>query len=336
MGLDFQVKSLHLPEIALRLDPRRKCSFGFVSHGHADHFGRHERILCSEGTGHILQRRFNVSKDRIDAMAWGEVREIRGHRIELFPAGHICGSAMIRIEKDGESLLYTGDFKTRASLTAEAPIFPQANTLIMETTFGRPQFVFPEVAEVTAKVVNFAKDTLAAKQVPIFYAYSLGKAQEAYAMLTDAEIPVVMAKPVLEMTEAFRDLGIREVPPPVLLEKTIPNGVALIVPPRAGRTRLIRSCKNRRTAMLSGWALTPGSQYRYQVDTVIPLSDHADFPSLLKAVEMVSPKLVYTLHGSTREFATELRRRGYEAWSIYGNDQLELSLDLPEKIRGEK
>ena len=87
--------------------------------------------------------------------------------------------------------------------------------------------------------------------------------------------------------------------------------------------------------MLSGWALTPGSQYRYQVDQVFPLSDHADYPGLLESVEKVSPSLVYTLHGSTREFARDLRARGIEAWSIYGDDQLELleaaSPELPLK-----
>jgi DNA ligase-1 len=88
--------------------------------------------------------------------------------------------------------------------------------------------------------------------------------------------------------------------------------------------------------MLTGWALTSGAQYRYRVDTLFPLSDHADFPGLLEAVEKVSPKLIYTLHGSTREFATELRARGHDAWSIYGNDQLELfgKEELPNFTEG--
>ncbi|MEN8735726.1 MAG: ATP-dependent DNA ligase [Akkermansiaceae bacterium] len=324
MGLEFQVKGLRLPELGLALDPHRPTTWAFVSHGHADHFARHEKILCSEGTGHILNKRYRVSKDRIQTLAWRQALEIKGHQIELFPAGHICGSAMIRVEKDGESLLYTGDFKTRDSLTAELPVFPQAHTLIMETTFGRPNFVFPPNEEIRDQIVDFTQSTLDDGEVPIILAYSLGKAQEAYAILTEAGISVVMTKPVVEMTRAFRELGIRDVPEPVLLEKSIPKGVAVIAPPSAVRSTVIRRCKNRRTAMLSGWALTPGSQYRYQVDAVFPLSDHADFPGLLEAVEKVNPKLVYTLHGSTREFAADLRDRGYEAWSIYGDDQLEL------------
>ena len=323
MPLDFEPKSLHFPALGLRLDPHRPASFAFVSHGHADHFARHERVLCSPGTGHILIKRYGISADTIDTLEWGEERIISGHRITLHPAGHITGSAMIRIEHDGQSLLYTGDFKTRPSRTAETPEFPKSDILVMETTFGRPQFVFPPTNEIEKDVIRFARETLDDGETPVLFAYSLGKAQEALAILAKAGIPAVVTKPVSEMTAACRDLGI-VLPEPVLLEKSIPSGVAVVAPPNAVRSRVIRSHKKRRTAMLSGWALTPGSQYRYQVDLVLPLSDHADYPGLLEAVEKVSPSLVYTLHGSTREFAADLRARGIEAWSIYGDDQLEL------------
>ncbi|MGC6426092.1 MAG: ATP-dependent DNA ligase [Akkermansiaceae bacterium] len=324
MGLNFQVKGLRLPELGMALDSHRPVPWAFVSHGHADHFARHDRILCSEGTGHILNKRYRVARERIETLSWETPLEIEGHTIQLYPAGHICGSAMIRVEKEGESLLYTGDFKTRESLTAERPVFPQADMLVMETTFGRPQFVFPSHEDVRGQIVEFTQSAIDDGETPVLLAYSLGKAQEAYAMLAEAGIEVVMTKPVVEMTEAFRALNIREVPEPVLLEKTIPSGVAIIAPPSAVRSTVIRRCKKRRTAMLSGWALTPGAQYRYQVDAVFPLSDHADFPGLIEAVEKVNPRLVHTLHGSTREFAAELRARGIEAWSIYGDDQLEL------------
>lgn len=323
MPLNFDPRFLHLPDLGLRLDPHRPSPFAFVSHGHADHFARHERVLCSKGTGHILVKRYGIKASSIEVLDWGEKKEINGHTITLHPAGHITGSAMIRIEHEGHSLLYTGDFKTRSSRTAETPEFPESDILIMETTFGKPQFVFPPSTDIASEIVRFARETLDDGETPIFFAYSLGKAQEALAILDEAKIRVVMSKPVVEMTEACRDLGIK-LSEPILLEKSIPAGVAVIAPPNAVRSRVIRSLKKRRTAMLSGWALTPGSQYRYQVDQVFPLSDHADYPGLLEAVEKVSPSLVYTLHGSTREFASDLRTRGIEAWSIYGDDQLEL------------
>lgn len=305
------------------LDPHRPKPFAFVSHGHADHFARHKRVLCSPGTGHILVKRYGVKASTIETLDWGEERIIDNHRITLHPAGHITGSAMIRIEAHDQSLLYTGDFKTRSSRTAETPDFPRSDILIMETTFGRPQFVFPPTDEIEKDISRFARETLDDGETPVFFAYSLGKAQEALAILHNAGIKTVVHKTVFEMTEACRDIGV-DLPGPVLLEKSIPPGVAVIAPPNAVRSRAIRSHKKRRTAMLSGWALTPGSQYRYQVDRVFPLSDHADYPGLLESVERVSPSLVYTLHGSTREFARDLRARGIEAWSVYGDDQLEL------------
>lgn len=323
MPLSFDPKSLYFPDLEMWLDPHRPRPFAFVSHGHADHFARHQRVLCSHGTGHILVKRYGVKASTIEALEWGEEKIINDHRITLHPAGHITGSAMIRIEGPDQSLLYTGDFKTRSSRTAETPEFPKSDILIMETTFGRPQFVFPPAGEIEQNISRFARETLDDRETPVFFAYSLGKAQEALAILNAVGIETVVHKTVFEMTRACRDVGV-DLPDPVLLEKTIPPGVAVIAPPNAVRSRAIRSHKKRRTAMLSGWALTPGSQYRYQVDQVFPLSDHADYPGLLESVSKVSPSLVYTLHGSTREFARDLRAQGIEAWSIYGDDQLEL------------
>ena len=323
MPLNFDPKSLYFPDLEIWLDPHRPRPFAFVSHGHADHFARHQRVLCSPGTGHILVKRYGVKASTIEALDWGEERIINDHRITLHPAGHITGSAMIRIEGPDQSLLYTGDFKTRSSRTAEAPEFPASDILIMETTFGRPHFVFPPGDQIEQGIIRFARETLDDGETPVFFAYSLGKAQEALAILHSAGIEVVVHKTVFEMTRACLDIGV-DLPEPVLLEKSIPPGVAVIAPPNAVRSRAIRSHKKRRTAMLSGWALTPGSQYRYQVDQVFPLSDHADYPGLLESVKKVSPSLVYTLHGSTREFACDLRAKGVEAWSVYGDDQLEL------------
>lgn len=321
--LDFHPRSLSLPTLGLRLDPHRPCPFAFVSHGHADHFARHEKIITSVANAHILRKRYSVSNERLLILDWEDQITIDDHRIQLFPAGHITGSAMIRIEHEGESLLYTGDFKTRDSLTAESPVFPKADILAMETTFGLPHYTFPPNENIHVDILTFAKEGLKLGETPIFYAYSLGKAQEVYAILTSARLPVVLNKSVYDMTQAIRETGV-ELDEPTLLEKSIPPGTIVIAPPQFAKTALVKNLKAKRTAMLSGWALTQGAQYRYRVDTLFPLSDHADFPGLLEAVEKVSPKIVYTLHGSTREFASELRARGYDAWSIYGNDQLEL------------
>jgi len=105
------------------------------------------------------------------------------------------------------------------------------------------------------------------------------------------------------------------------------HGHVLIFPPSNGKSLALKKLKVCRTAMLSGWALTPGARFRYQVDEVFPLSDHADHPELLETVELVKPRRVWLVHGYTREFAAELRTRGVEAWTLERDDQLELGIE---------
>ncbi|GAA5482330.1 ATP-dependent DNA ligase [Haloferula sargassicola] len=319
---------LHLTEPDLWLDPHRPKPFAFVSHAHADHFARHERCLCSEATATLLRARYRVAESRIQAVPFHSPIEHAGHRLLLLPAGHIRGSAMLHITRlaDGKSLLYTGDFKTRHGRTAEPAAFRHADTLILETTFALPKYVFPPPLEVEAAVLRFVHGCLDGGEIPILLGYSLGKAQEALALLHEHGIPAVLHAKVAEMTQACRDSGLTNLPEPILLEKTVPPGHAVIAPPNAVRSTVLRRLKNARTAMLSGWAMTPGAAYRYRVDEAIPLSDHADHPGLMECIQRVQPKRVLTVHGYCREFAAELRQRGLDAWSASGKDQLELTL----------
>ncbi len=318
---------LYLPEVDLWLDPSRKHDFAFVSHAHADHFARHDRILTSPPNAHLLRVRYSVTESRLQPLPFYEPLKRFGYTIRLLPAGHIFGSAMLHITRkgDGATLLYTGDFKVRRGLTAEEAVFRTADTLVMETTFGKPQFVFPPVNDVGGEIINFVNQAIDDGCTPVLHAYSLGKAQEAVALLADARIPVVQAPAAAKMTAACREAGCG-LPEPVHFDGHVPPGTCLICPPNALRSDPYQKVKNPRTAMLSGWALVPSSIYRYRVDAIFPLSDHADFPGLLEAVNRVQPKHIVTIHGYTREFAAELRHHGFDAWSVEGNDQLELQL----------
>ena len=319
---------LYLPEADLWLDPHRPRPFAFVSHAHADHFARHEQCLCSDTTGKLLRARYRIADARLLSIPFHSPIEHAGHRLLMLPAGHIRGSAMLHVTRlsDGATLLYTGDFKVRGSRTSEAPTFKHADTLILETTFGLPRYVFPPAMEVEASVLRFVHGCLDGGEIPVLLGYSLGKAQEAVALLHEHGIPMMLHPKVAEMTSACRETGLENLPDPVVLSHPIPAGTAIIAPPNAVRSTAIRRLKNARTAMLSGWAMTPGAAYRYRVDEAIPLSDHADHPGLLECVQRVSPKRILTVHGYTREFAAELRQRGFDAWSASGKDQLELSL----------
>jgi DNA ligase-1 len=320
-------RGLYLPELDFWLDPRDAKESAFVSHAHADHFARHGNALCSALTAKLLRARFNMAEERLEAVEFGAMIDRDGFRLRMLPAGHIAGSAMLHVtrKKDGATLLYTGDFKARRGRTTEAVNFLQADTLIMETTFGLPNLVFPSAMETDAAVMRFVNDALADGETPVLFAYSLGKAQEAVALLAENGIPVLSHPKVAEMTEVCRAAGI-DLPEPVVFEGFGREGHAVVAPPNTVAAKLLRGLKSKRTAMLTGWALQAGAFYRYRAEEVIPMSDHADHAGLHECVTRVRPKRVLTVHGYTKEFAAELRAKGIEAWCAMGGDQLELSL----------
>ena len=321
-------RGLHLPECDLWLDPWDPKPRAFISHGHADHFARHDQAICSDNTASVMRARFGIAEGRLDPLPFQVPRTLDGFRIRLLPAGHAFGSAMIHVTRtrDNATLLYTGDFKTRRSRVAEPVMFVAADTLILETTYGLPAYTFPPQMEVEAAVLRFCNDAIADGETPVLCGYSFGKAQEALALLHEHGIPTALHPTVAEMTRVCREIG-ASLPEPVTLEEDtpVPPGNAVIVPPNSLRSRLVRRLPNTRTAMLSGWALQTGANYRYRVDEVIPLSDHADHPGLHECIQRVRPRRILTVHGYARQFAAELRARGKDAWCAAGGDQLELT-----------
>lgn len=324
-------RGLYLPEPDLWLDPWDAKPHAFVSHAHADHFARHDAVLCSEVSAALLHHRFNLAPHRLEAVAFHVPLLRGGFRLRLLPAGHIPGSAMLHITRlaDNASLLYTGDFKTRRSRTAEAVNFLTADTLVMETTFGLPAYEFPNQMEIEADILRFVADGFADGETPVLLGYSLGKAQEALALLEEHGIPALLHPAAVAMTRACREAGVPGLPEPLEFDGHAPPGHVVIAPPSAVRTDLLRGLKSKRTAMLSGWAMQPGAKYRYRVDAMIPFSDHADFPGLLECIQRVRPRRVLTVHGYAAEFAATLRARQLDAWCATGDDQLELPIQRP-------
>lgn len=322
-------RGIYLPECGLWLDPWDRQECAFVSHAHADHFGAHGTIIASKGTARLIEARFRGAYS-LEPHMFGRAWTWRDHRLMLLPAGHTLGSAQIHVTRlaDGASLLYTGDFKLRGSRTSEPARFAPAETMIMETTFGRPQFRFPSTTRVRNAMIRFCRECLENGEVPVLVAYALGKAQEILAQLAEAGFAWVLHPACFDMTAAYEAQGLNFPPYEKLSEGVDPTGKVLLVPPSAARSQAVRRIRDRRLAMCTGWALTPGAKFRYQVDEVFPLSDHADYGDLLAAVEQVNPKLVLTTHGYASEFACDLRERGVEAWSLGADDQMEFAFGL--------
>jgi Cft2 family RNA processing exonuclease len=132
---------LKLTRIDLAIDVCRRQPRGFISHAHSDHIGRHELAFCTPATAQLYQHR--MGPRRVKDMPYRLTLEWDGMRLTTYPAGHIFGSAMLLAEEDGQSLLYTGDFKLGESATAERAEPPRADILVMESTFGHPQYRLP-------------------------------------------------------------------------------------------------------------------------------------------------------------------------------------------------
>lgn len=317
--------SIYLPQIELWLDAHRPADTAFVSHAHFDHLALHRRVITSQGTARLMATRLPGEREEI-VLPFGESYTFDAEtELTLHPAGHIFGSAMLLARRVGESLLYTGDFKLRPGRSAEKCAPPRADVVIMETTFGLPRYVFPPTVQVMADIIRFCRQTIEDNEVPVLFGYSLGKSQEILSSLADAALPVMLHPQTVKMTRIYEELG-QTFPPYRSFTLTEAAGHVVVCPPQASQSSWLRKIKPRRTAMITGWANDPAAIYRYQCDAVFPLSDHADYADLLRFVELVQPKRVFTVHGFVEEFARTLRERGVEAWALGVDNQLEISL----------
>ena len=331
----FERQAVHLPALRLWLDAHHAVGPAeavFVSHAHSDHTAAHARVIFSPPTQRLMRARVAGRREE-HVLEYGRKNSSAdlgltpsAFDLTLLPAGHIFGSAMSLLEADGGSLLYTGDFKLRPGFNAE-PCKPcGADVLVMETTFGRPRYVFPPAAEVMAGVVTFCRETLAAGATPILLGYSLGKAQDILTGLAASGLPIMVSAPVARMAAVYASFGV-SFPAYTELDPARAAGKVIVAPPGSALTALRQSLGKSRIAVLTGWAMDSGCRYRYQADAAFPLSDHADFTELVEFVQRVAPRRVYTLHGFATDFAAHLRQLGFDARALGHNEQLELPLD---------
>lgn len=319
-------RGVYLPEQDLWLDPWDAKRFAFVSHAHIDHIAPHDQVIVSEGTARFVRSRLPGRRTE-HVLPFRERRTVRGFDLMLLPAGHIFGSAQCFLFVGDETLLYTGDFKLRPGKSAEKAEWRQADTLIMETTFGLPRYRFPPTERVIEQVVTFCRETIDGDQVPVLLGYSLGKAQEILCSLEGAGITPMLHRSVYRMTRIYEEFG-QSFCKYVRYHAHDVAGKVLICPPSANGSAMLEAIPRKRVAMISGWAVDPNAIYRYQVDAAFPLSDHADYLDLIRYVELVQPRRVFTLHGFAAEFARDLRERGVEAWALNKENQMELRLGI--------
>jgi Cft2 family RNA processing exonuclease len=306
-------RGLYLPEIDLWMDstvPRPVC---FVSHAHADHIARHRVMIASPATARLAAARQGAVPTL--ATPFGERRDMGAYAMTLFPAGHCLGSAQALVEREGERLVYTGDFKLRASRTSEPPVVVPCDTLVMEVTFGHPTYRFPSPEEVADRLTAQIDEAFDAGEVPVVLGYELGKAQEALALLVERGYEVAVHSGVMRLVEVYREFGVAFDGPGsyARYERGKLDGKVFLAPPGARKQPMIAALPRKRTIFLTGWGMSASGRFRYGVDAVVPFSDHADYDELLRYVAESGARRVVTLYGDDAFCKAIGRELGVEA-----------------------
>jgi Cft2 family RNA processing exonuclease len=331
-------KSLYVAALDLWIDSMRMRSRCYVSHGHSDHARVHETIVTTPHNAEVCKARLGArgraKQPTLPAVSdefeisyetyhYNEPWLEGDHRLTMFSAGHVLGSAQLLIENEGGRFVYTGDFKLGRAYTCEPAEVKPCDVVLMECTYGRPQYVFPSRDEVEDAMIEFAFKALEDGCAPVFYAYSLGKAQEAMAILGKANIPLTAHGAVFNIARVYEACGV-QLPPYAKYDAATYDGTsALIWPPSGKAVPAALRGKPARRAMLTGWALDRGATFASGADAAFALSDHADFPALLRYLELAQPRKVLLNHG-WRDFVWRLRRMGLDAEYLEEHQQLAL------------
>ncbi len=300
-----------LPELDLWLDSRRKRESSLISHAHSDHTGRHLKPVVTPNTLLLLADYLKNASPVV--LPYGETMDTPAYSLTLHPAGHCLGSAqaLIKSKATGERLLYTGDIKLRSSPTNEPLETVQADTLVIESTYGRPDYVFPSQERVLETAFRTLRAWLDRGERPVVQGWRLGKAQEMLHHLLAEGFDVIIEEGVYQGAEAYQRAGVDFPGRVSLFTGDWPEGTIALFPP-GNRSKVLRDYRGKRTMELTGWAASDNRRWRSWADASLPYSDHADFNELVAYVEAVQPSLVYTVFGFP-DLAAKLRSQGYPA-----------------------
>ena len=315
MVLEFKPQGIYCPAGDFFIDPWHPVDRALITHGHADHarWG-HARYLATHAAGPVMRHR--LGDITLEGIGYGETRRIGGARVSFHPAGHVPGSAQIRVEVDGEVWVVSGDYKTTPDRLSE-PFEPvRCHSFITECTFGLPVFTWAEEATVAQELNAWWAANAAAGRFSLLGAYALGKAQRVLTLL-DADIAPILTHGAVENTNAVLRAQGYDLPDtvhvtPELAAKDHP-GALVIAPPSALGATWARRFRPASTGFASGWMRLRGVRRRRAVDRGFVVSDHADWDGLNEAIAQTGAENIYVTHGYTDIFARWLNTQGYDA-----------------------
>ncbi len=298
------------------IDPWKAVDFAVTTHAHSDHARAGSRhYLTAEPGRHVLQHRLGRAA-RIEAIAYGKTIVRNGVSISLFPAGHILGSAQIRVEYRGEVWVVSGDYKLEDDPTCAGFEPVRCHTFVTESTFGLPIYRWRPAGEIFADINRWWRANQDAGRTSVLFAYSLGKAQRLLAGVDASLGPIFVHGAIAKMLPHYEAAGI--VLPKV--HQVGAEGVraaagrGLVVGPASGGDApLLNRFGALSTAAVSGWMHVRGGRRWQQADRGFALSDHADWPGLISAIRATGAARVWVTHGSTGPMVRWLRENGWEA-----------------------
>ena len=312
--LTFTDRGIFCPRGDFYIDPWRPVDRAMITHGHSDHARMgHGAYLATQQALPVMRHR--LGQITADSIAYGEARAINGVSVSFHPAGHVPGSAQIRVEHKGEVWVVSGDYKTEEDGLSE-PFTPvQCHTFISECTFGLPVFHWQPQADIIASVAAWWAANAAAGITSIIGAYSFGKAQRLMSALPPIG-PILTHGAVEETTQILRAQGYtlpattRAVA--TVTPKTHP-GALIIAPPSALGSAWAKRFAPTAEAFASGWMALRGIRRRRSLGTGFAISDHADWPGLNQAIRATGASRVFVTHGYTAPFRHWLESQGYDA-----------------------
>lgn len=299
------------------IDPWLPVDRAVITHAHGDHLRPGSRgYLCAASAVPLVRHRL-ASDAAVEGLPFGESIGLDGVRVSFHPAGHILGSAQVRVEYRGEVWVATGDYKLAPDPTCPAFEAVRCHTLITEATFGLPIYRWQPPDETCAEIFAWWREMRDANRPAVLFAYTLGKTQRVLAELSRYTDEPVFIHGALEAPIAiYRAAGVDMLPTSVatLAARTTSLGGRLVLAPIVARgSTWMRRFPDHSSAFASGWMRIRGARRRRGYDRGFVLSDHADWPSLLQAIAAGGAERIFVTHGHTSVLARYLTGRGFDA-----------------------
>ncbi|MEP6907552.1 MAG: ligase-associated DNA damage response exonuclease [Pseudoxanthomonas sp.] len=309
-------EGLYCPAGDFHIDPWRPVPRAVITHGHGDHarIGMGE-YHCTTQSLPIL--RWRLGEQRIHAHDYGEAFELGNAEVSLHSAGHVLGSAQVRVQVGGEVWVASGDYKRQHDPTCAPFEVVACDTFITEATFGLPVYRWPHTPDVAREIVAWRRDCAVRGEAAVLFCYALGKAQRVLAELMPFDDqPALLHGAIATGVEVYRQSGV------ALLETRLVAdeekgadfaGKLVMAPPSAAGSPWIRRFKHAQFGFASGWMRVRGNRRRRNYDRGFVVSDHADWPDLFRTVRETGARRVIATHGNTDALIRALQEQGIAA-----------------------